>query len=476
MSTGTGRLKRRTFIAGTAALAAAGLAPRGSAPAFAAAPSGAKDFDVVVIGGGFAGATAARELGRAGLRVVLLEARNRLGGRTFTSTFAGREIEFGGAWVHWLQPHVWPEMLRYGLGVVEDPFTGLDETRVMGNDGVARAVAPDTFLADIRDGFEQFCHDVWEVFPRPYEPLHNPRVLELDKLSCADRIATLELNDTQRIQLNSFMALYGGEVTSRYGLPGMLKLYAAGGWNYDAFADAETHYRIETGTLGLVTKLVEDSACELRLNAVVETVEHAPGHVRVHTDDGASVTARAAVLTLPINCYPDVDFVPALPGTKQRWVDEGMISKGAKLYVHLKENLGRVFAFCDEARPFNWVQTHEYGEDLGTLLSITVARASTIDLNDDAAIGAEIRRLFPGVTVAGSAGYDWTVDPFSRGAWPAYGVGQLSRLPELQRSEGALFFAGAITANGWHEHIDGAVESGLRAGREVRAYLGGSGA
>ena len=203
------------------------------------------------------------------------------------------------------------------------------------------------------------------------------------------------------------MTLYGGEVTSKFGLPGMLKIYAAGGWNYDAFADAETHYRIETGTLGLVTKIVEDSGCELRLNAVIESIEHGPGQVRLVTEDGDAIRAKAAVLTLPLNCYEDVAFSPALPPQKQRWIDEGMICKGAKLYVHLTENLGRAFAFCDEARPFNWIQTHDYGDDIGTILSITVARAPTIDLNDDDAISGEIRRVFGNVTVVGSAGYDW---------------------------------------------------------------------
>lgn len=474
MKTPRANPNRRDFIAGAAATGAAGVAGIVTGPAQAATSSNASDFDVAIVGAGFAGATAARELGKAGYRVVLLEARNRLGGRTFTSTFADQSIEFGGAWVHWLQPHVWAEMQRYGLGVVEDPYTGLDQTRIMSNDGIVKSIAPDQFLHDIRDGFEKFCHDVWELFPRPYEPLHNPKVLQLDKLSCADRIGELDLTPDQRIQLNSFMALYGGAVTSEFGLPGMLKIYAAGGWNYDSFADAETHYRIEGGTLGLVTRLVDDSGCDVRLNSVVEKIEHAPGNVRIITEDGDVVKARATILTLPLNCYRDIDFSPALPAIKQRWIDEGMISKGAKLYVHLRENLGRVFAFCDEARPFNWVQTHDYGDDIGTILSITVARASTIDLNDEATISAEVRRLFGNVNVIGSAGYDWAADPFSLSAWPAYGVGQLSRLPDLQRPEGNLSFAGAITANGWHEFIDGAVESGLRSAREVQTLLGGA--
>ena len=69
------------------------------------------------------------------------------------------------------------------------------------------------------------------------------------------------------------------------GLPGMLKIYAAGGWNYDAFADAETHYRIESGTLGLVTKLVEDSGCEL-------TAEHRSRARRTTIRSGAGCDRR----------------------------------------------------------------------------------------------------------------------------------------------------------------------------------------
>ncbi len=73
--------------------------------------------DVVVIGGGFAGLTAARELHHARLDVLLLEARERIGGRTMTTAISGHTVELGGSWVHWHQPHVWAELTRYGIGV-----------------------------------------------------------------------------------------------------------------------------------------------------------------------------------------------------------------------------------------------------------------------------------------------------------------------------------------------------------------------
>lgn len=57
-----------------------------------------------------------RELATRGIRVLVLEAREQIGGRTFTSSLSdGELIELGRTYVHWTQPHTWPEMTRYGL-------------------------------------------------------------------------------------------------------------------------------------------------------------------------------------------------------------------------------------------------------------------------------------------------------------------------------------------------------------------------
>ena len=74
-------------------------------------------YDVIVVGGGFAGVTAAREAALRGCSVMLLEARERLGGRTWSAQWRGMPIEYGGAWVHWHQPHTWSEISRAGLKV-----------------------------------------------------------------------------------------------------------------------------------------------------------------------------------------------------------------------------------------------------------------------------------------------------------------------------------------------------------------------
>src|SRR5450631_707610 len=106
---------RRDFIgAAGIAVAAAGLAPLDAVATNESPSTASGDYDVIVIGGGFCGVTTARECRHAGYRVLLLEARNRLGGRTFTANFNGRPVDMGGTWVHWSQPHVWSEIRRSG--------------------------------------------------------------------------------------------------------------------------------------------------------------------------------------------------------------------------------------------------------------------------------------------------------------------------------------------------------------------------
>ncbi|WP_255483205.1 MULTISPECIES: FAD-dependent oxidoreductase [unclassified Synechococcus] len=97
--------------------------------------------DVVVIGGGFAGVTAARDLRKRGLNVLVLEARDRLGGRTWSTDRNGFHVELGGTWIHWTQPFVWAEKERYCLEIQETPGC-VAERVTMARVGAALLKAP----------------------------------------------------------------------------------------------------------------------------------------------------------------------------------------------------------------------------------------------------------------------------------------------------------------------------------------------
>src|SRR4051812_7425542 len=72
-------------------------------------------YDVVVIGAGYCGLTAARNTAAEGLKVLLLEGRDRIGGRSWSSNIGGYPFEMGGTWVHWGQANTWREILRYQM-------------------------------------------------------------------------------------------------------------------------------------------------------------------------------------------------------------------------------------------------------------------------------------------------------------------------------------------------------------------------
>ena len=83
---------------------------------------------VVVVGAGFAGLVAARELQTAGIDYVVLEASNRIGGRAYTEARMGRPLELGATWVHWYQAHIWSEIMRYGQRLEIEASPALTQT------------------------------------------------------------------------------------------------------------------------------------------------------------------------------------------------------------------------------------------------------------------------------------------------------------------------------------------------------------
>src|SRR3954452_12831055 len=123
-----------------------------------------KEADVVIVGAGIARLITARELSRTRLTVVVLEARDRLGGRVWTDRRLGRDLEIGGTWLHWVQPHVWAEITRYGLQVTRGPRP--EKAYWLAGDRV-RTGTLDQFMELIDPGMRRLLADTMTFIPRP---------------------------------------------------------------------------------------------------------------------------------------------------------------------------------------------------------------------------------------------------------------------------------------------------------------------
>ncbi|MFD2093141.1 flavin monoamine oxidase family protein [Blastococcus deserti] len=427
------------------------------------------DADVVVIGAGFAGIAAARELGRQGHRVVVLEARDRIGGRTWTEARLGRDLELGGTWVHWIQPHVWAELTRYGLGVVPSP------TPVNGywiTDGQRHQGTAQELLELIDRGMAASTLEALTYFPRPYEPLLlGEQLQELDRTSIRQKLEQAGLSASEFDAVEGMWATNFNGPTDVGGYAQALRWCALAGGSWQLMFEACATYKIVGGTRRLIEAMLADSGAELRLGAEVTAVAQDADSATLTLTDGTTLTAAAVVVTLPLNVLDSITFDPPLSDTKRRAAQQGQTSRGTKVWARLRGEYEPFVALAPGSAPLTLCQV-EYVEDGTTVVVAFGADSGRLDGTDRAAVEQALRAWLPDVEVLDVACHDWVADPFSGETWPMLRAGQLTgALAELQRPEGRVLLAGADYASGWAGFIDGAIESGLRVSRNAHALL-----
>ena len=421
------------------------------------------EFDVVLVGAGFAGLSAARELSWLGLSACVLEARDRIGGRTWSDPRLGRELELGGGWVHWMQQCVWAELQRYGIGVEPTP---VPEQICWITSEQRRVGTPAEFDTWLGDAALRLAADACELFPRPYDdPLANDAVLAADGKSIADRLRQLDLDPERREMAGSLWAGHLNAPCERGALTEALRLIARARGQLELLDEIGGGFRIKGGTRRLCAAIAADATAEFRLGVRVQRVEQVDGRVLVATDGGAPVAARAAVVTVPRNALGAIEFAPELSDAKQCAIGSNA-SQGLKIWAKVAGAHPPFLGLAPAAYALNNIASEFHHPDHTIVVGFGVDSRG-LDGNDPAAVQTEFQRWFPDMTVLESAGHDWVADPLTGETWPALSPGQLSRLQEVQRPDGMMRLAGSDYARGWAGYIDGAIESGIRAARSV---------
>ncbi|WZH51215.1 MAG: NAD(P)/FAD-dependent oxidoreductase [Nocardioides alkalitolerans] len=426
--------------------------------------------DVVVVGGGFAGLTAARELSQRGHGVTVLEARDRLGGRTLVEPRLGRCLELGGTWVHWAQPMVWAEMQRYGLEVVASPAP---ESAVWRAGGERHHGSVEEFRGLLDPGMQRTIADATAHFPLPWRPLGSgvDAVAELDRRSIADRIDELTLPEVEDALVRGMWAVNFHGPIEHGALTQALRWGAAAGGDWNRLLEVCGTYKLVGGTAALVDAIVADTTAEIVLGATVVRVEHDDDGARVVLASGEEVHARQVVLTLPQGVLGSVDVAPPLSPAKQQAAREGQATAGVKVWIEVRGE-HRPFVFLgDPTEPLTFGSL-EYAAKTSHLVAFGPS-AAALDVTDVRSVEAALHRYRPDLEVLAVAAHDWVADPLARETWPMQRPGQLTgQLAALQEPEGRVHLAGSGYANGWAGFIDGAIESGLTAARRVDGLLG----
>ncbi|SEH13876.1 Monoamine oxidase [Sphingopyxis sp. YR583] len=465
---------RRAVLAGAAVAGALASPMARGAPGGGTTAAGRTDeYDAIVVGAGFAGLTAARELKQHGYKTLVLEARDRVGGRTYTAEFNGKPHDLGGTWVHWFQPHVWAEISRYGVEIEESPGNFADDVIYLDEEGRRHQAKMSERGAEFYGPIQAMFADAREIMPRPAEPFVDRRWVEADTISVADKIAATQHTPESRILAATMFTANSGGASKNVSWVDIVRLVALSGYSLELESDVVSRFKIKGGMRSLYTALEKDCGATIKLDNRVAVIETTASGVRVIGADGEVYSAKAAISTVPLNALKDVKFSPPLPREKLKVSMEGHAGKANKIHILIEGERPIFTAWAPGTGPSPINHIFWDGAANGhTHLIAFGSGDNPIQVMDREAVEKAVRQFLPDAKVVAVKAHDWNNDPYSKGAWCISRPGQISNaLRDLQAPHGRVFFASGDWASAWRSAIDGAIEQGIVTSRNVHRLL-----
>jgi monoamine oxidase len=448
------------------------------------------DGDVVVIGGGLAGLAAGRQLRANGLDPVVLEARERVGGKTHSEqSDYGDPIEYGGQWVGADQERVLAYIDEYDIDTRPQYYAGDVVTRVDGRRAVASSyeetlrTLPDDVRTDLFEGFDAVAACVDEV-PRT-EPTAAPEAESWDAITLrtwADR--QFETDLAQAVFERSIPGIYTAEPGEFSFLFFCYCARTCGGFDMISGleGDADSHADVVVNVQSIAGSVAADLGDAVRLGEPARRVEHDESGVTVHTDS-RRYRADDAVVALPPVLAGRLDYDPALPAARDQLTGRMPGGSVIKSLVRYPEPFWREAGVSglaeDDAGPANYFFDDGFPDgETGRLVGFVCGanahqwarrspperRAATLD---------QLVDLFEDDRFAEPIAYherSWLDEPYSRGGYHCYPTpGTMTACWDAIREPvGRIHWASAETATRWYGHMDGAIRSGERAAREIQ--------
>jgi monoamine oxidase len=480
----TRRVFLRESTLAAAALAASSCKPRVVDPG----------ASVAVIGAGIAGLSCAYRLHRAGVRVRVFEAQERVGGRIFSlrGKFAdGQVCELGGELID--SGHTQLRSLALELGLRLDDFQSdapelsrslwffggqrrTDREVVEAFTPIAHAIAREKLMiGDANIGRES-----------------PPPVAALDQLSLAAWFDRAGVHGWIRSLLEVAYETEMGLAAEEQSALGLLAFIDANPDPFRVFGESDERYHVRGGNDAIPTELAKRIAGVLEMSSVLESVrQRASGDFELSLRRGSatrSVTATHLVLAQPIPTLRRVELAVELPVRTRRAIEQLHYGTNAKLMIGFAQRTWREHersdgsTFTDLPYQTTWEASRAQPGAAGILTNFVGGRRGVElgfhDTKDQAAACVQqLEQVYPGLsqqrTGMTEARFHWPTHPWALGSYLCFRPGEWTKFAGVfERPVGRLRFAGEHCSREAQGFMEGACETGQRVAAELLAELG----
>jgi monoamine oxidase len=452
----------------------------------AGAGSASLEADVAVVGAGFSGLAAALELQAQGLDPVVVEARDRVGGRVLNHRLeGGEEVEVGGQWVGPTQRALLGLAAEVGIETYPTHTEGENLIEYRGRVRRYRGTIPrlnPAVLLEVHRLSRKVSRFAAQV---PLEaPWAAARAEEWDRITFSEWMRrNVRTRGGRMLATLATRSIFGTEPEDLSFLHVLFYAHSAGG--FDALIDTAggaQDSRFVGGSQLVAIRMAARLEGRVLLGSPVRRIEDSGDGVRVETDSGAVEAARAIVATSP-TLAARIEFEPALPARRDQLTQrmpQGAIVKCMAVYPEpFWRAEGLSGSGLSDGGSINLVfdNTPASGSP-GVLLGFFDGRAARVwgQRTPDqrrAELVAVLERMFGprARQLTEYAERNWAAERWSRGCYGgAFGPsGWTDFGPALRAPVGRIHWAGTETATVWNGYIDGAITAGRRAAAEVVA-------
>ncbi|MFV2058909.1 MAG: flavin monoamine oxidase family protein [Thiohalomonadales bacterium] len=437
-------------------------------------------FDVAVIGAGLSGLVTARELKISGYKVVIIEAKSRVGGRTHNQlSRQGVIVDGGGQWIGPTQTEMMA--LANELGVTTFKTWNTGESLTLSAGQVYRESDIEPTPADI-DAYLQAVALIDEMaFLIPLDaPWIADNAQALDAQLLSQWLLENVPSDSIRQEINGGVESILSAPSSQISLLWFLfYVHSGGGWErLQSIDNGAQESRFVGGSQLISNKIAAEMTENIILGSPVQYIEQAHAHVEIKLRFGEVKARRVIVAMMPAD-VTRIEFEPRLPVMRQALNDNWATASGVKVQVVYATPFWRGQGLSGIANTDTAVSSifdnSPADSSYGVLLAFVEIDYLPVDaIQRQAEIIAVFETLF-GQAASKPIDYlemDWNKELYNSGCESPLAPGVLTAYgAALREPVGLIHWAGTETSVQWNGYMEGAVRSGKRAAQEVMSLL-----